>query len=165
MNIILIGFMGTGKSSVAPVLADKLNMEYIEMDKLIEKKAGKSIEKIFKDSGENVFRGYEISVAKDLGDINNAVVSCGGGVVLNKIIIDYLKKNGILVGLFADFQTIRRRVENDLQRPLFKDLAKAEELYNLRKSLYEFYADKRVSTVDKSVEEVAGEIVKIIRGR
>jgi shikimate kinase len=162
MNIILIGFMGTGKSSVAPVLADKLNMEYIEMDKLIEKKAGKSIEKIFRDSGELAFREYEIAVAKDLRSINNAVVSCGGGVVMNKIIIDYFKFNGIVVGMFADFETIFKRVAGDLPRPLFKDRKVAEKLYYFRKPLYEYYADKKVSTDKRSVEEVAEEIVKVI---
>lgn len=162
MNIILIGFMGTGKSSVAPLVADKLNMEYIEMDKLIEKKAGKRIGKIFSDGGEIAFREFEVAVARDLRNINNAVVSCGGGVVMNKIIIDYLKLNGIVVGMFADFGTIVERVEKDLPRPLFKDVGKAEELYFLRKPMYEFYADRKVSTDNKSVEEVAEEIVKII---
>lgn len=163
MNIVLIGFMGTGKTSVAPLLAAKLHMEYVEMDKLIEKRAGKSIERIFRDEGELVFREHEIEVARSLEDKKNAVISCGGGVVLNKIIIDYLKLNGIAVGLFADFQTIRRRIENDLPRPLFKDLAKAEELYNLRKPLYEFYADKKVTTANKSVEEVVEEIAEKVR--
>ena len=163
MNIVLIGFMGTGKSSVAPLVADKLNMEYIEMDKLIEKKAGKSIEKIFSDDGEIAFREFEVAVARDLRNINNAVVSCGGGVVMNKIIIDYLKINGVVVGMFADFETIFKRVAGDMPRPLFKDRKVAEKLYNFRKPLYELYADKRVNTDDKSVEEVAGEIVEVIK--
>ena len=64
MNIVLIGFMGTGKSSIAPLLANKLKMESIEMDDLIEKKAGKNIETIFKENGEPAFREYEIAVAK-----------------------------------------------------------------------------------------------------
>lgn len=163
MNIILIGFMGTGKSSVAPILARKLKMEYIEMDKLVEKKAGKSIEKIFRDEGESVFRGYEVAVASDLRNINNSVVSCGGGVVMNKIIINDLKQNGIVVGMFADFETIFKRVESDLPRPLFKDRKIAEKLYNFRKPLYELYSDRKVSTDNKSVEEVAEEIVKITK--
>lgn len=163
MNIVLIGFMGTGKSSVAPVLAAKLNMKYIGMDKLIEKKAGKSIEKIFRDDGEHAFREYEIAVAKDLRNASNAVISCGGGVVMNKIIIDYLKANGIMVGMFADFETIFKRVESDLPRPLFKDRKVAEKLYNFRKPLYELYADKKVNTDNKSVEEVAEEIIEVIK--
>ncbi len=163
MNIILIGFMGTGKSSVAPLVADKLNMEYIEMDKLIEKKAGKSIERIFRDGGEIAFREFEVAVARDLRNINNAVVSCGGGVVMNKIIIDYLKFNGIVIGMFADFDTIFKRVAGDLPRPLFKDRKVAEKLYNFRKPMYELYSDKRVSTDNKSVEEVAEEIIEVIR--
>jgi shikimate kinase len=160
MNIILIGFMGTGKSTVAPLVARKLNMEYVEMDQLIEKKAGKSIDEIFRDEGETVFREYEVAVARDLKNINNAVVSCGGGVVMNKIIIDDLKHNGVVVGMFADFETIFKRVESDLPRPLFKDRKVAEKLYNFRKPLYEFYSDKKVNTDKRSVEEVAEEIIK-----
>ncbi len=163
MNIILIGFMGTGKSSVAPLVANKLNMRYIEMDELIEKKAGKSIEEIFRDSGELAFREYEIAVAKDLKNISNAVVSCGGGVVMNKIIIDYLKLNGVVVGMFADFETIFKRVAGDMPRPLFKDRKLAEKLYNFRKPMYEFYSDKKVSTDNKSIEEVAEEIIEVIK--
>jgi shikimate kinase len=162
MNIILIGFMGTGKSTVAPLVARKLNMEYVEMDQLIEKKAGKSIDEIFRDEGETVFREYEVAVARDLKNVNNAVVSCGGGVVMNKIIIDDLKHNGVVVGMFADFETIFKRVEGDLPRPLFKDRKVAEKLYNFRKPLYELYSDKKVNTDNKSVEEVAEEIVRII---
>lgn len=160
MNIILIGFMGTGKSTVAPLVARKLNMEYVEMDQLIEKKAGKSIDEIFRDEGETVFREYEVAVARDLKNINNAIVSCGGGVVMNKIIIDDLKHNGVVVGMFADFETIFKRVESDLPRPLFKDRKVAEKLYNFRKPLYEFYSDKKVNTDKRSVEEVAEEIIK-----
>lgn len=163
MNIVLIGFMGTGKSSIAPLVARKLNMEYIEMDKLIEKKAGKSIEKIFKDGEEHTFREYEIAVARDLTNKNNAVISCGGGVVMNKIIIDYFKSNGIVVGMFADFETIFKRVVGDLPRPLFKDRKVAEKLYNLRKPLYELYSDKKVNTDNKSVEEVAEEIIEVVK--
>ncbi len=163
MNIVLIGFMGTGKSLVAPLIARKLNMEHIEMDELIEKKAGKSIEEIFKDDGEIVFREYEIAVARELRNIENVVISCGGGVVMNKIIIDYLKLDGVVVGMFADFETSFKRVAGDLPRPLFKDRKVAEKLYNLRKPLYEFYADKKISTDNKSVGEVAEEIIEVIK--
>lgn len=163
MNIVLIGFMGTGKSSVAPLIARKLKMEYVEMDRLIEKKAGKSIGEIFKDDGEIVFREYEIEIARSLRDKKNAVISCGGGVVTNKMIIDYLKSNGVVVGLFADFETIFKRVEADLTRPLFKDRKAAKKLFDFRKPLYELYADKKVNTDNKSVEEVAEEIVEVIK--
>lgn len=165
MSIVLIGFMGTGKSSVAPVLAYKLKMEYIEMDKLIEKKAGKSIDEIFKNGGEIVFREYEADIARSLRDKKNAVISCGGGVVMNKMIMDCLKSNGIVVGMFADFETILKRIEGDLPRPLFKNRKAAEKLYNLRRPLYELYADKKVDTDNKSVEDVAEEIAGVVKSK
>src|SRR5665811_1823753 len=104
MNIILIGFMGTGKSSVAPLLAGKLGLDVIEMDDLIIKKAdGKNIEEIFAGGGEAAFRELELAVAKDLRDCDNAVISTGGGVVMNKSIMEYLANNSLIVELSASF--------------------------------------------------------------
>ena len=158
MNIVLIGFMGTGKSSIAPLLANKLKMESIEMDDLIEKKAGKNIETIFKENGEPAFREYEIAVAKDIKDIDNKVISTGGGVILNKIILDYLKTNAKIVGLFASFPTILDRISTNIPRPLFQDKDEAKKLYDFRKPLYESFADIKVNTDNKSIAELSQEI-------
>ncbi len=96
-NIALIGFMGTGKTAVGRVLAKKLGRKFIEMDGLIEQKAGKSIPEIFQQDGEIAFRELEIEVTKEVAGQQNAVIACGGGVVLNQINIDRLREGGSAV--------------------------------------------------------------------
>lgn len=163
MKIILIGFMGAGKSSVGLLLAKKLGMEFIETDKLIEEWAGKSIDKIFKEDGEIEFRDLEIKTAEDLQEVDNAVISCGGGAVLNKIIIDYLKQKGVIIYLDTSYDEIKKRITSNKSRPLFQDKEKAKELYDFRKGLYERYADKVVKTDGKTAGEIAEEIFEKLK--
>jgi len=160
MRIVLIGFMGTGKSSVAPLLAAKLGLKTVEMDDLIVPKAGgKSIEQIFANSGEAGFRRLELAVAKDLANEEQAVISTGGGVVTNQATLDYLAQNSTIIGLFASFETILARIGQNLPRPLFQDKVQAKTLYDQRRPLYNQYSGIRVTTDDKSLDEVVAEIV------
>lgn len=164
MNIILIGFMGAGKTTVAKLLAKELTFNTIDMDKLVVEKSGrKSGEEIFEKDGELSFREYEILVANEIKDEQNCVIATGGGIVMNKVNIDYLKKNGILVFLKSSFETAKHRVGNKEKRPLFKNEKQAEELYNLRLPLYTYYADVIVETDEKPVEKVVEEIIKAIK--
>jgi len=155
--------MGSGKTSVSLLLSQKLNLPLYSLDQLIEEKYQKTIGQIFQEKGEIGFREYEIEMAKSLKDIDFGVFDCGGGVVLNKIILDYLKeKDGIIVYLKTSFSEIKKRLKNDTQRPLFKDIKKAKKLYYLRCYLYKSYADLIVFTDKKKVEEVAYEIISQI---
>lgn len=164
MNIILIGFMGAGKTSLAKILAKKLDFKSIDMDSLIVDKSGrKSDNEIFEKDGELAFREYEILVSNEVKDEQNTVISTGGGIVMNKINIDYLKKNGVVVFLKSSFETSHKRVNKDDPPPNFKDLKKAKELYDLRQPLYTAYADVTVETDDKHVEDIAEEIIKAIK--
>ena len=160
MKIILIGFMGTGKTIVAHELGKKLGLKVIEMDDLIVKKSKKSIAQIFKDEGENRFREWEIKTAKNLGKIDDCVISTGGGVVINKINIDYLKENGKVIFLKTSFSEIEKRLKNDNTRPLFKDKKVAKKLFDFRQELYEEYAQLIVKTDGKSVKKVIYEIIR-----
>lgn len=160
MKFILIGFMGAGKSTVAKLLAKKLNYSLIEMDEIVLKKSKrKSINEIFQKDGELYFRELEIAVAKDLKDKDKVVISTGGGVVINKIILDYLKKGGKTIYLKTSFSEILKRLKNCQGRPLFKDKKLAKKLFNFRKYLYQEYADLIVETDKKSVEEIIYEII------
>jgi len=162
-KIILIGFMGSGKTTLANFLTEALSVPMYCLDDLIVKKAKRNIPEIFNCDGEITFREYEIAVAKDLRNIEKGIIDCGGGVVMNKIILDYLRnKNGIIIYLKTSFETIKKRLGKDDKRPLFKDLKKAKRLYQLRQILYENYADLIVITDDKSVKEVAYEIISQI---
>jgi shikimate kinase len=163
MNIVLIGFMGSGKTVVAEKLSKKLKMEHIEMDELVLKKTGrKSINEIFDRDGETKFRELEIEVAKELSGKNNVVISTGGGIVFNKIILDYLRENGFVVSLRVSFAEAKRRLEKFHDRPLFRDIRMARKLYFFRKPLYREYSDVSVRTDGKTIEQVTNAILDLI---
>ena len=165
MKLILIGFMGSGKSCVAQFIAENLNLPLIEMDKEIEKKAGKSIKEIFAELSETAFRHMEIDLAQELKAEKHAIISTGGGVVMNKIILDYLKEHdGKVIFLDTSFEMLSKRLEHDSSRPLFqdKDKEKAKELYNFRMPLYQKYADIHIKTDKKTIEDIALEVMNEI---
>lgn len=164
MKIILIGFMGAGKTTVGKILAKKLKIDLIEMDELVLKKSKrKTINEIFTFDGERRFRELEIEVARQLRDVDQAIISTGGGVVINKIILDYLReKNGRVIFLKTSFPEIVKRLKNASDRPLFKDEDKAKKLFGFRKRLYEEYADYIIETDNKNPRLIVEEIVKLI---
>ena len=162
MKIVLIGFMGAGKTTVGRLLAKKLPIEYVDMDDLLLEKSGQSsINDIFDKDGELVFRELEIAVAKELQHRQNIVLATGGGVVMNKIILDYLGHDGVIVFLKTSYEESDKRADKST-RPLFKDAAKAKELYNFRLPLYERYAEVIIETDRKTAEMVADEIVSLL---
>ncbi len=159
MKITLIGFMGSGKSTIAKKLSEKLNLKLIEMDKMIEKKAGKTIKGIFAQEGEIAFRQMEIDFAKEYKNADNVVISAGGGVVMNKIILDYFKENnGKVIFLNTCFDEIVKRIGHDSSRPLFQDIQKAKELFDFRQNLYKNYADITIETDQKEIFQLIKEI-------
>ena len=162
MNIIFIGFMGSGKSTVGKLLAQRQLREHIEMDDLILHRSGRSsISEIFTQDGEIRFRELEMEIAKEVSNKKNNVISSGGGVVMNKINIDYLKIGGPIVYLKTSFHELERRLEGDTTRPLFQNKKKARELYDMRAVLYETYADHVVKTDNKSIVEVVTSVINI----
>lgn len=158
-NIVLIGFMGSGKSTVAALVSKKLCVNCIETDKeVLARSHRKSIGEIFVKDGEMRFRELELEVSSHLGDRKDVIISTGGGMVINKLCIDYLKQNGVVIYLETSFEVIKKRLKGDNTRPLFSDLKKAKKLFQFRKHLYEEYADICITT-DKLTEE---EITNII---
>lgn len=166
-NIALIGFMGVGKTEVGKALAEKLDKKFIELDALIEQKAGKSIPEIFKQDGEITFRELEIEVAKEVAGRKNIVIACGGGVVLNKINIDRLRKESLIVYLIASPKIILKRTSNDAEeRPLLKVVNPTltiQELLAFRKPFYERAADIKVDTSKLDVDTVVEQIIAKIK--
>lgn len=162
MKIILIGFMGAGKSSVAKQLGYLLNLPILEMDELVLQKTNtKSMHEVFAKGGELLLRETEIAIAKEYASTESSIISTGAGVVMNKIILDYLRNNnGKIFFLNAFFQTIAARLADDELRPLFENIAEAKSLYHFRQPLYLKYADRVVEVDKKSVEEVALEIIE-----
>jgi len=166
-SIALIGFMGTGKTVVGKALAEKLGKDFVEMDTLIEQKAGKPISEIFQQDGEIAFRELEIEVTSEVAGNKNQVIACGGGLVLNTINIDRLKKDSVIVYLTASPRVILKRVSDDGgERPLLKASNKAEkiqELLKFRKPFYEQAADIRVNTSNLDVNSVAEQIINRVK--
>jgi shikimate kinase len=165
-NIALIGFMGAGKTTIAKALAKRINREFVELDSLIEREAGKSITDIFSQYGEIAFRELEIKVTKDISSYKNTVIACGGGIVLNQINIDRLKKESIIVYLAASPQILFGRLTDTKDgRPLLNvDDIKSIifELLKYRKLLYEKAADIMIDTTKMTVDSVVGDIVNTL---
>ena len=164
MNIVLIGFMGTGKSKIGRRLATELRMSYLDTDELIEKREKDSILAIFKKKGEEYFRQLETKVVKEVALLDNFVVSTGGGVVLREENIRALKKNAFIVCLFASPEVILKRTEGNDNRPLLgvnNQKKRIEELLALRKPYYE-KADFSVDTSALDSEGVVEEIIEFL---
>jgi len=104
-------------------------------------------------------------VSKKLSARKNIIISTGGGMVINKICIDYLRKRGVVIYLKASFEEIVKRLKGDKSRPLFHDQLIAKKLFQFRHALYKEYADKEINTDGKSVEEVISSLLKIIRSQ
>lgn len=183
-SIALIGFMGAGKTAVGKVLAKRLGKEFVELDLLIERRTGKSIPEMFQQDGEVAFRELEIEVTKEVSRYENLVIACGGGIVLNRINIDRLKNESIIVYLTASPRVLLRRVSGsgegrpllntsnrggdeprhydlDARSPLNRSI---QELLRFRKPFYDRAADITIDTskldIDSVVERIIVELKK-----
>lgn len=162
-NIVLVGFMGTGKTTVGKLLAKKLVWEFIDTDDVIEKKVGMRIKTIFKKFGEPYFREVESKTAKEVGKLKNVVIATGGGIITREENIKNLKKNGTLVCLSATPEVILRRVGKTKKRPLLsgekgKVMEWIKNILNQRKEFYQ-RADITIDTTFLSKKEVAEKIL------
>lgn len=161
-NIFLIGFMGSGKSTIGRFLQKELNMELVEMDARIVEEQGMSINDIFAEKGEDYFRDLESRLVLDLNSEGNTIVSCGGGVVIRPENVENMKKNGTIVFLSATPDTIYERVKNSTERPILNGHMNVEyiaELMEKRRALYENAADIRIETDGKTKDEICKEII------
>jgi shikimate kinase len=138
-NIILIGFMGTGKTVTGRALAKQTGMDLVDMDSMIEARQGKTIPEIFAQDGEPAFRAMERELVRELSRRSGLIISTGGGVVLNPENITDFEKCGLVVCLTASPQTIFQRLENDTSRPLLSGDKKTQivALLEKRKPLYD----------------------------
>lgn len=161
-NIIIIGFMGVGKTTVSAALSGKLGMDFLVIDDLIMEKEGMSISNIFLNHGEEYFRNSETKALLELQASERLIISTGGGIVLRDINIDYMKNLGTVVLLTASVETIYERVKDSVERPILIDNMNTEFISSLlekRKEKYLRAADIIVNTDKRSVEEVCKEII------
>ncbi len=162
-HISLVGFMGSGKTTIGKALSKMLAMDQIDVDQVIETRARMKISDIFAQYGEPYFRELEAKTVEELSQHQNVIILCGGGgVVLNKTNVDNLRSNGIVVWLKASPEQIYSRIATDDTRPLLKDNMSVDKIGTMmdpRLSLYESAADIAIITDNKSEEEICLEIV------
>ena len=165
-NVFLIGFMGSGKSTIASYLAENYGMEIIDMDQLIVEREGMAIPDIFAQKGELYFRDVETSLLIEIQGEQNKVVSCGGGVVLREKNIQAMKKSGQVVLLNAKPETILERVKDDDNRPLLRGNKNVQFIHDMmekRQPKYEAAADLVIHTDGKSADEICKEIISNVK--
>lgn len=160
-NIILTGFMGTGKTTVGRLLADELGYAFVDTDKLIAQRAGKPVSVIFAEDGEPVFRDWEAQIAAELAQEQRLVLATGGGLMLSERNAETLQKSGIVFCLTANPKEIVKRVQQSGHRPLL-DVAdpqeRVEALLAERQAIYERYP--QINTSGRPPQKVVKEILK-----
>jgi shikimate kinase len=162
-NLVLIGFMGSGKSTVGKIVSGELKMNFVDLDRWIEAREGISISEIFKHQWEDAFRELEAMAVKEIAQSNNQVIATGGGVVLRKSNLDLLMQTGILVHLRIDAKTAFARTQGHSHRPLLGDgdaAKRIEQLLEERQSLYDAIPNC-VQSVGRSMREVVADVVRI----
>lgn len=154
-NVVLIGFAGTGKSTIGELLAKKLGWTHVDTDRLIEAKVEKTISQLFATEGEAYFRQIESEVIRDTLSHSEQVISTGGGAVLAAENREQMVSNGIVIALVADAETIIERAKGDQNRPLFQgDVRdKVLRLLEQRKHAYDF-ANLRFDTSAMTSDDV-----------
>jgi len=163
VNVYLVGFMGTGKTSVGRLLAKKEGWNFIDLDELIELKEQRRISDIFAKEGEPYFRKLEKKFLKQVSTQKKFVAACGGGVVLDQDNIKLMKKTGVLICLGANCEEIFKRVSSSDHRPIL-NVAKPKERIELLLKLrapYYAQADKTIDTSGLTIKEVAAKIAKL----
>ena len=165
-NIVLIGYRGTGKSTIAAVLAARLNRPVISIDKEIARNTGLEIAEIIRTHDWDYFRRLEAIEVEKAAAKSSAVIDPGGGIVLSADNVSRLKQNGIFFYLSAKVDTLRQRLENSQDRPSLTGgdfLAEIETILALREPLYRKAADHIIATDGKSTDDVAAAILDIFQ--
>ena len=167
MNIFIVGPMGSGKSTVGKIISDELFLSFFDTDAEIEDRTGASIDWIFDLEGENGFRKRESLILEEMVEKNSIVLSTGGGIILSEKNRDLLSSRGTVFYLETPINVQVERTSKDKDRPLLKNgdpETILKELHDSRQKLYEDVSDHIVMTGDKSSQDVAAEIIELIKG-
>ena len=162
MNIVLIGYRGTGKSSVAKMLAARTKWPVVSTDLEIIRKAGMPVPDIIRKRGWDYFRDVESEICKQVGKKDRTIIDTGGGAVLRKENVESLRQRGRMFWLTAEVPTVMARIKNNSDRPSLTGkksyVEEVEEVLNERLPLYKAAADHMIPTDDRTIEEIANEI-------
>jgi len=163
-NVVLTGFMATGKTTVGRLVAEKLDFDFIDTDELIEDRWGKRIAEIFSEEGEQAFRKKEEKIAAELVERQGLVIATGGGMMQNPSIVDAFKRRGQIYCLHASLDQILERITRDKNgvRPLVQvddPVQRIQEMMVMRQKVYDQFIP--IDTTDKTPEQVAAALLKI----
>ena len=165
-NLVLVGFMGSGKTSAGKLAAQRLGMKFVDMDEVIEQRHGQTISKIFETKGEAFFRQRERALARELASAEDRVVATGGGIVLDGNNLRDFSRTGIVICCWVDAKVAHERTKDAQHRPLLEAeadrLAAVESLLRLRDPLYKAVPN-RIDTSAMSMEQQADEIVRMYK--
>lgn len=148
-NIVLIGMRGTGKSKLGRMLAKEMHRKFVDIDEMVEIKAGKSISQIVEEEGWSKFRELEKAMTAKYAICKKLIIATGGGVILDKANTKILKQNGIVILLYAKIETLAKRVSQNKKRPAIKGedhVKELKEIWEERKDLYIKAADISIDT-------------------
>ncbi len=170
-SIFLCGFMGTGKTTIGKKLAERVQAEFIDLDKEIEKKDGRSIPEIFSEDGEAYFRELEWRTLKTMLPETKGIYALGGGSLQNQRVVDHIKLFGLLIFIDTPFEVLLERIRKDASRPLLLDKdgnikqdselrTDLTHLYNKRKPLYEQAQIKLMRDQYASVDKLIDDLIK-----
>ena len=164
MNVVLVGFMASGKSSVGKRVARRLGYNFLDTDHFIEAELGCSISEIFSIQGEPYFRKLETRLLQNLPRLENHVIATGGGIVTTPGNMALLKHIGVVVFLNADIEDIISRLERDTRRPMVQGGELRERVTTLLDKRLDLYreADVMVNTAGRSVNQTAGEVLRMV---
>ena len=160
-NLALIGFMGTGKSSVGRLCAAALRFELVDTDQVIEQRAGQSITEIFAKQGQDIFREMERQLVTEMAGWRKKVICAGGGLGANEVNLASLKQHALVVCLWASVETIWQRVRHQGHRPLLQGPDPLENIRSLLEQRTPFYkqADVLLNTEQRNLREVADHVL------
>ena len=165
-NLVLIGFMGAGKTTMSDYFSTMFAMDSVEMDQVIARREGMTIPDIFEVHGEEYFRNCETDLLIEMQSRKNTVISCGGGVPMRDRNVAEMKKNGRVILLTATPETILERVKDDHSRPLLennKNIPFIQSLMDKRRDKYEAAADIIIPTDGRSIQDIGEEIISRLR--
>ena len=165
-NIYLIGFMGTGKTSVSHKLSELLGYEEADSDAWIAHRQNQNIAEIFEAQGEQAFRDMETELLRELGEESHKIISCGGGMALRQENVALMKDSGVVVLLTAEPETVLARVQGDSSRPILNgnmNVSYIRELMARRMPCYQAAGEVVIATDFCSPEEIAEEIQKKLK--
>lgn len=164
-NLYLVGFMGTGKTTIGRVVAQKLNFQLLDSDHEIERIRGKTVQQIFENEGEPIFRGLERTFIIEGHPTTRCVVACGGGLVVQPGMLDALKARGVVICLHASLETILKRTAGNRNRPLLNvedPMDRIRTLYTAREPIYR-KSGTLILTDGRPLQDIVSHVIRAYR--